>query len=48
MAEKLAPWNDPSVKWVCEEHPDKPFPHDDCGGPGMMDEAGRRRYGEIK
>jgi hypothetical protein len=21
--------------WVCETHPDKPFPHDDCPGPGM-------------
>lgn len=21
--------------WVCEQHPDKPFLHDDCIGPGM-------------
>jgi hypothetical protein len=21
--------------WVCEEHPDKPWPHEDCAGPGM-------------
>lgn len=21
--------------WVCEEHPDKPWPHDDCAGPGV-------------
>lgn len=21
--------------WRCEEHPDLPFPHDDCAGPGM-------------
>lgn len=21
--------------WVCEEHPDQPFPHDDCSGPGV-------------
>ena len=22
--------------WICEEHPDLPWPHDDCaGGPGM-------------
>ena len=21
--------------WVCESHPEKPFQHDDCGGPGM-------------
>jgi hypothetical protein len=22
-------------EWVCEQHPDRPFPHDDCPGPGM-------------
>jgi hypothetical protein len=22
--------------WVCEKHPDQPFPHDDCPGPGML------------
>jgi hypothetical protein len=32
---ELAPWNDPRVRWVCEQHPDKDFPHDDCAGPGM-------------
>jgi hypothetical protein len=21
--------------WICEEHPDRGFPHDDCSGPGM-------------
>jgi len=21
--------------WLCEEHPDKPWPHDDCPGPGF-------------
>ena len=21
--------------WICEEHPERPWPHDDCGGPGM-------------
>ena len=21
--------------WRCELHPDRPFPHDDCPGPGM-------------
>ena len=21
--------------WICEQHPDLPWPHDDCGGPGM-------------
>ena len=20
--------------WICEEHPDKPWPHDACAGPG--------------
>ncbi len=30
-----APWNNPQVRWVCEAHPDKDFPHDDCPGPGM-------------
>lgn len=22
--------------WVCEQHPDREFPHDDCAGPGML------------
>lgn len=22
--------------WCCEEHPDLPFPHDECPGPGML------------
>lgn len=26
---------DPYTDMVCEEHPDKPWPHDDCLGPGM-------------
>jgi len=21
--------------WICEAHPDHPWPHDDCPGPGM-------------
>ena len=21
--------------WICEEHPDLPWPHDDCGRPGV-------------
>jgi hypothetical protein len=21
--------------WICEAHPDQPWPHDDCAGPGM-------------
>lgn len=22
--------------WVCEQHPDLPWPHDECIGPGMI------------
>jgi hypothetical protein len=22
--------------WICEEHPDLPWPHDDCAGQGMQ------------
>jgi hypothetical protein len=22
-------------EWICEQHPDKPWPHGDCPGPGM-------------
>jgi hypothetical protein len=22
-------------EWVCERHPDEPWRHDDCPGPGM-------------
>ncbi len=37
---KIALWNDPSVKWVCEEHPTKEQGHKvwlfwECGGAGM-------------
>ena len=21
--------------WICEEHPDQPWPHQNCAGPGM-------------
>lgn len=38
----LAPWNDPEVVWVCENHPTKrqehrlfPFFWKRCGGAGM-------------
>lgn len=24
--------------WRCEEHPDKPWPHDDCPGPGFIED----------
>jgi hypothetical protein len=26
--------------WVCEQHPDKPWPHDGCEGPGRLREGG--------
>ena len=22
--------------WVCEQHPEMEWPHDDCAGPGML------------
>lgn len=22
------------ARWTCEAHPDRPWPHDDCSGPG--------------
>lgn len=31
--------------WVCEQHPDLPFEHDDCPGPGMIHEDAVRAYG---
>ncbi len=38
--EKMAPWNDPTIEWVCEDHPTKEFEHKmgffrRCGGAGM-------------
>ena len=42
---RLAPWNDPKVRWVCENHPIKDCEHkifnwrklkfEECGGAGM-------------
>ena len=23
-----------NLLWICEQHPDRPWPHDDCHGPG--------------
>ena len=35
--------------WVCEAHRDKPFPHDDCGGPGMLKgDADREEISRMK
>lgn len=45
FSEKKAPWNDPEVRWVCENHPTKDQEHivfnwkklrfERCGGAGM-------------
>lgn len=39
---RIAPWNDPELRWVCEAHPTKDFEHRlffglgrECAGPGM-------------
>jgi len=29
------PMHDCEDGWVCEQHPERPFPHDDCAGPGV-------------
>ena len=23
-------------RWICEQHPEKDWPHDDCAGPGAL------------
>lgn len=41
----IAPWNDPTVRWVCEDHPTEEQGHHvkawtgfrSCGGAGMPD-----------
>ncbi len=38
---RIAPWNVVHSchrcldGWLCEQHPEKPWPHDDCAGPGV-------------
>lgn len=39
---RIAPWNDPNIKWICEQHPTEDFEHKVgfffpgvCPGPGM-------------
>jgi len=41
---RVPPWSDPSIRWVCEEHPTKEQSHRrffglgrECGGAGMPD-----------
>jgi hypothetical protein len=41
--QRIASWNDPSVRWVCEEHPTKEQGHRvwlfwNCGGAGMPED----------
>lgn len=45
---KLGPWNDPNLRWVCEDHPTKDQEHRlffgfgrECGGAGMPDPESR-------
>lgn len=45
---KLAPWNDPTVKWVCEEHPRHEQGHKlffglYCDGAGMPEDTPENR-----
>ncbi len=50
---KIAPWNDKSVRWVCEEHPSKDQSHtifiwwkfkfEECGGAGMPEDTKENR-----
>lgn len=42
MERIIAPWNDKTLRWVCEEHPTKEQGHRvwffwECGGAGMPD-----------
>lgn len=34
--------------WMCELHPDKVFPHDNCAGPGMPDHSGQVEINRLK
>ena len=57
--EKTAPWNDPEVRWVCEDHPTEDQGHKfypfgkllqkECGGAGMPEPTEENREkGYIK
>ncbi len=48
---KVAPWNDPNIKWVCEDHPTQEQEHrvfpwfwKRCGGAGMPEPADRLNF----
>lgn len=34
-------------EWVCEAHPDKPFLHDGCPGPGMLSDESCARLEQV-
>ena len=34
--------------WICEEHPDQPWPHDDCSGPGVPCENPACEFSIVK
>jgi hypothetical protein len=46
LKQQMAPWHDPTIRWVCEEHPDHDQGHriftwrgyKECGGAGMPKE----------
>ena len=48
---KIAPWNDPEVRWVCENHPNEEQSHligiwpfrRECGGAGMPERTEENR-----
>jgi hypothetical protein len=34
--------------WICEQHHEKPWPHDGCGGPGMLCQDPECSVGRVK
>ena len=47
--EKIAPWNDPNIRWVCEKHQTEDqsykvglFSMFECGGAGMPESEENR------
>ena len=51
-----APWNDPDVRWVCEDHPTEEQGHrigwwifsKECGGAGMPEPTEENRRKDLK
>ena len=50
----IAPWNDPTIRWVCEQHPTKDFGHKvglfrkECAGPWMPESEGMVAATHVK